>query len=77
MSYGLILGALFALVVLLGGVGGLFWWVRRSVHYGRQLPGPPLPLFSHDRGALFPRDDAADDDRTAEVMRARTAWQRE
>jgi hypothetical protein len=77
MSYVLILAALFALMFLLGGVGGLFWWVRRSARYGCQSPGPPLPLFSHDRGALFPRDDAAIDDRTAEVMRARTAWQRE
>lgn len=77
MSYALIVGAVVALLVVAGGIGGLFWWVRRTAHLGRHEPGPPLPLFSHDRGSLFRREDDGDDDHTAELMRARSAWRRE
>ncbi len=59
MSYGLIFGALFALFVFLGLIGGLVWWVRRPISARRKSHGA-LPLFGHDRAVVYSR--AKDDD---------------
>jgi len=54
MPSGLILGALFALVVFLGFIGGLVWWVRRPIS-ARRVSHGALPLFGHDRAVVYPR----------------------
>lgn len=60
MSYGLIVGALFLAVLVLGTVGSLFWWVRRPIS-GRRESRAALPLFGHDRAAVYPRAEVLDD----------------
>ncbi len=71
MSDGLILGALFAVVVLLGLIGGLVWWVRRPVS-ARRDSHDALPLFGHDRAVVYPhsRDDDSDQEARAQVILA-------
>lgn len=62
MSYALVFGALFAVLCLLGFVGGLVWWVLRPISSRRQSSGV-LPLFGHDRAVVYARaDDESDDE---------------
>ena len=56
MSYLFTFTAIALLVLFVTGVGVLFWWVRRPVSYHRSTRGP-LQLFSHDRGAVWTRDE--------------------
>ncbi len=58
MSYGLVFGALTAVLVFVGIVGGLVWWMRRPIS-SRRRSHEALPLFGHDRAVVYPR---ADDD---------------
>jgi hypothetical protein len=58
MSYGLVFGALLAVLVIVGFIGALIWWIGRPISSRRRSHGA-LPLFGHDRGVVYPR---ADDD---------------
>jgi hypothetical protein len=71
MSYGLVFGALFAVLLFVGFIGGLVWWVRRPISSRRQR-NDGLPLFGHDRAVVYPRadDDENEDDRAPLIM----AW---
>jgi uncharacterized iron-regulated membrane protein len=63
MSYGLVFGALTAVLVFAGIVGGLIWWMRRPISPRRHSRGA-LPLFGHDRAVVYPRthDDGDEGD---------------
>jgi hypothetical protein len=72
MSYALVFGALAALIVIVGGIAGMFWWVRRPTPHLRSAPDVPLPLFSHSRAAVWLRDeDDVSDESNAELISAR------
>lgn len=79
MSYGLVFGALLAMLLFSGFIGGLVWWVRRPVSARRQAGGA-LPLFGHDRAVVYARagdeDDEDDDaDARAQSIMARKPYQ--
>ncbi len=60
MSYGLVFGALLAILLFFGFIGGLVWWVRRPISARREAGGV-LPLFGHDRAVVYARADDEDD----------------
>ncbi len=72
MSYGLVFGALFAILFVFGFIGGLVWWVRRPIAARRHTSGV-LPLFGHDRAVVYARtEDDDDEDDRAQVIMARS-----
>jgi hypothetical protein len=56
-----------------GGIGALFWWVRRPVAYSRGSSHAPLPLFSHAKAAVWVRDDDEGEDTTSDVIATRAS----
>ena len=76
MSYGLVFGALLAVLCLSGFVGGLVWWVRRPLSSRRMSTGA-LPLFGHDRAVVYARagvDDQEEDDRAQLIVARASRW---
>jgi Inner membrane component of T3SS, cytoplasmic domain len=75
MSYGLVFGALFAVLCFVGFIGGLVWWVRRPISSRRRSSGA-LPLFGHDRAVVYARaeDDEDEDDRAPLIMARAPHW---
>lgn len=75
MSYGLVFGALLAVLCFVGFIGGLVWWVRRPISSRRQSSGV-LPLFGHDRAVVYARadDDDQEDDRASLIMARTPNW---
>ena len=61
MSYGLVFGALLAVLLSGGIIGGLIWRMRRPIS-SRRRSHEALPLFGHDRAVVYPRADDDDDD---------------
>jgi hypothetical protein len=57
MSYAVVFSALALLAVLGGAIAMMVWWVRRPLSSRAEGAGVPLPLFSHDRAALWGRDE--------------------
>ncbi|WP_411280097.1 FHA domain-containing protein [Gemmatimonas sp.] len=73
MSYGLVFGALFAILSFVGFIGGLVWWVRRPISV-RRKSHDVLPLFGHDRAVVYARTEDEDDDEDdrAQLIMARS-----
>ncbi len=71
MSYGLVFGALLAVLCFVGFIGALVWWVRRPISSRRHSTGV-LPLFGHDRAVVYARaEDDEDEDNRAQLVMAR------
>lgn len=75
MSYGLVFGALLAVLCFIGFIGGLVWWVRRPISSRRHSTGA-LPLFGHDRAVVYARaeDDDDEDDRAPLIAARAPNW---
>ncbi|QJR34730.1 FHA domain-containing protein [Gemmatimonas groenlandica] len=71
MSYGLVFGALLAVLCFIAFIGGLVWWVRRPIS-GRRHSSGALPLFGHDRAVVYARAEDDDDEvERAQLIMAR------
>ncbi|WP_310570024.1 FHA domain-containing protein [Gemmatimonas sp.] len=75
MSYGLVFGALLAVLCFVGFIGGLVWWVRRPISSRRHSNGV-LPLFGHDRAVVYARaeDDDEEGERAQLIMARAPNW---